>query len=90
MNALLRIDASYENRHRQPAAPRGPTEVAAPARRIDGARIMSVFVFSFVFFVLVILALAAGVLLGRGALRPSCGGDSLVRPCGVCRARERR
>ena len=51
---------------------------------------MTVFVFSFVVFVLAIVALAAGVLLGRGALRPSCGGDSLPRPCGFWRARERR
>ncbi len=51
---------------------------------------MIVFVFSFVVFLLAIVALAAGVLLGRGSLRPSCGGDSLLRPCGVCRARERR
>ncbi len=51
---------------------------------------MTVFVLSFVVFVLAIVALAAGILLGRGAPRPSCGGDSLLRPCGTCRARERR
>lgn len=51
---------------------------------------MSMFVISFVVFVLAIVALAAGALLGRGSLHPPCGGDSLLRPCGVCRARERR
>ena len=51
---------------------------------------MTVFVLSFIVFVLAIGALATGVLLGRDALHPSCGGDSLLRPCGVCRVRGQR
>ncbi len=34
---------------------------------------------------LAILGLAAGLLLGRGPLRGSCGGDAVLRFCTLCR-----
>ena len=51
---------------------------------------MTVFIVSFIVFALAIAGLAIGILFGRGGLRPSCGGDSLLRRCGVCRAKEIR
>ncbi len=51
---------------------------------------MMVFVLSFVVVALAILGLAAGLLLGRGPLRGSCGGDAVVRICTVCRRGEQR
>ena len=51
---------------------------------------MTVFVVSFIVFALAIVGLAAGILVGRGGLRPSCGGDSLLRRCGGCRTKRTR
>lgn len=47
---------------------------------------MWLYVSSFVFFLLFVLGLSTGLLLGRGGIRGSCGG--LNRPdgasCGLC------
>ena len=51
---------------------------------------MTLFILSFVVFAIAIAGLALGLMLGRGPLRSSCGGDSLVRLCGICRGKERR
>lgn len=45
---------------------------------------MSLFLPIFAIFVLAMLGLGAGVLLGRGPLKGSCGGDALVRNCPAC------
>ncbi len=50
---------------------------------------MSVFIWSFGIFALAIVALGAGLLLGRGPLRPSSGGDSTLNPCRNCPRQER-
>lgn len=47
---------------------------------------MTLFLLSFAVIALAILGLAAGLLLGRGPLRGSCGGNAAVRTCPVCRA----
>lgn len=46
---------------------------------------MMVFVISFVVVGLAVLGLAAGLLLGRGPLRASCGGNAALRICALCR-----
>ncbi len=51
---------------------------------------MTLFILSFVVFVIAVIGLGAGLLLGRGSLRSSCGGDSVVRLCANCPAKERR
>lgn len=51
---------------------------------------MTMFVLSFIIFTLAIAGLGIGVLLGRGSLRTSCGGDSVVSLCRVCRRQGRR
>ena len=51
---------------------------------------MMVFVLSFVVVGLAVLGLAVGLLLGRGPLRGSCGGNAVVRICGLCRRGARR
>lgn len=51
---------------------------------------MTLFILSFVVFVLAAAGLAVGLLLGRGSLRPTCGGNSVIRLCRICRAQERR
>ena len=47
--------------------------------------LMMVLLLSFVVTLLAILGLAAGLLLGRGPLRGSCGGDAVLRVCTLCR-----
>jgi hypothetical protein len=51
---------------------------------------MTLFILSFVVFILAVVGLGAGLLLGRGSPRTSCGGNSVVRLCGICPAKERR
>jgi hypothetical protein len=49
---------------------------------------MTLFLLSFAVIVLAILGLGAGVLLGRGPLKGSCGGNAVLRSCPLCRAGE--
>lgn len=51
---------------------------------------MTLFLLSFAVIVLAILGLAAGVLLGRGPLNGSCGGNAVLRTCPLCRPKEER
>lgn len=51
---------------------------------------MTLFLLSFAVVALAILGLAAGVLLGRGPLKGSCGGDSVLRACPLCKPGEDR
>lgn len=46
---------------------------------------MALFLLSFAVIGLAILGLAAGMLLGRGPLRGSCGGDAVLKSCPLCR-----
>ena len=49
---------------------------------------MTIFVLSFVLFLLAILGMAAGVLAGRPAIKGSCGGlnrgEKTAGGCGLC------
>lgn len=49
---------------------------------------MSLFLLSFAVFGLAILGLAMGMLLGRGPLRGSCGGNAVLKSCPLCRPGE--
>ncbi len=51
---------------------------------------MTLFVLSFIVIALAILGLAAGLLLGRGPIEGSCGGDAVLRVCALCRRGNRR
>ncbi len=51
---------------------------------------MMVFLLSFLIVTLAIVGLAVGLLLGRGPLRGSCGGDVVLSSCGLCRRGVRR
>jgi len=51
---------------------------------------MMIFLLSFAVVALAILGLAAGVLIGRGPLKGSCGGDAVLRACPVCKPGEER
>ena len=51
---------------------------------------MTLFVLSFVVILLAILGLGAGVLLGRGPLKGSCGGDAVLKACPLCRPGDER
>ena len=46
---------------------------------------MTLFLLTFTVIVLAILGLGAGVLLGRGPLKGSCGGDAVLKICPLCR-----
>lgn len=46
---------------------------------------MTLFVLFFIVFTVAIAGLSIGVLLGQKALRASCGGDTAISVCGVCR-----
>lgn len=51
---------------------------------------MTLFLLSFAVVALAILGLGAGLLLGRGPLKGSCGGNAVVRTCPLCKpGRER-
>lgn len=58
-------------------------------QRYRGKPGMTLFILSFVVFILAVVGLGAGLLLGRGSPRTSCGGNSVVRLCGICPAKER-
>lgn len=45
---------------------------------------MIVFVLSFFTFALAIAGLGIGAILGRGPLRGSCGGDTVISVCPIC------
>lgn len=51
---------------------------------------MTLFLLSFAVIVLAILGLGAGLLLGRGPLKGSCGGDAVLKACPLCRPKEER
>jgi hypothetical protein len=51
---------------------------------------MILFLLSFAVIVLAIVGLGAGLLLGRGPLRGSCGGDAVLKACSLCRPKEKR
>ena len=51
---------------------------------------MTLFLLSFAVLVLAILGLGAGVLLGRGPLEASCGGDPVLKACPLCRPKQER
>ncbi len=46
---------------------------------------MTLFLLSFAVIALAFAGLAAGLLLGRGPLQGSCGGDPVVKICALCR-----
>jgi len=45
---------------------------------------VTLFVLSFVIFILAIAGLGIGIMLGQGSLRASCGGDAAIRACPIC------
>lgn len=51
---------------------------------------MTLFLLSFAVIVLAILGLSAGVLLGHGPLKTSCGGNAVLKACPLCRPGEER
>ena len=52
--------------------------------------VMLLFLLSFAVIGLAIVGLAAGMLLGRGPLRGSCGGDAVLKSCPLCRPGDER
>ena len=51
---------------------------------------MTLFLLSFGVIALAIVGLAAGLLLGRGPLPGSCGGNAVLSICALCRRGARR
>ena len=51
---------------------------------------MTLFILSFVVFIVAIAGLGVGVLLGQKSLRASCGGDTAISACHLCRRKEKR
>lgn len=51
---------------------------------------MTLFLLTFAVIGLAITGLGLGVLLGRGPLRGSCGGNAVVRTCPLCRGDDAR
>ncbi len=51
---------------------------------------MTLFLLSFAVILLAILGLGVGVLLGRGPLKGSCGGDAVLKACPLCRPGDER
>ena len=49
---------------------------------------MMLFLSSFVIILLAILGLGTGLLLGRGPLPGSCGGDGVIDTCALCARKE--
>lgn len=50
---------------------------------------MTLFLLSFAVIALAIVGLGAGLLLGRGPLTGSCGGNAVVTACPLCRRTEK-
>lgn len=50
---------------------------------------MTLFLLSFAVIALAILGLGAGLLLGRGPLQGSCGGDAVLKVCSLCQRKDR-
>ena len=48
---------------------------------------MTLFLLSFAVIVLAFLGLGVGVLLGRGPLKGSCGGDAVLNACPICKSK---
>ena len=51
---------------------------------------MTLFLLTFAMIVLAILGLGAGVLLGLGPLKGSCGGNAVLKVCPLCRPDDER
>ncbi len=51
---------------------------------------MTIFLLSFAVVLLAVGGLAVGLLLGRGPLRGSCGGNAVVSACPLCRDGDER
>ena len=51
---------------------------------------MILFLFSFAVILLAILGLGAGVLLGRGPIEGSCGGNAVLKSCPLCQPGDER
>ena len=51
---------------------------------------MTLFLLSFAVTLLAVLGLGAGLLLGRGPLKGSCGGNAVLKVCPLCRPKEKR
>lgn len=51
---------------------------------------MTVFLLTFAIVVLAILGLGAGLLLGRGPPKGSCGGNAVLKNCPLCRPEAKR
>lgn len=49
---------------------------------------MTLFLLSFLIIVLAGAGLGVGVMLGRGPLRGSCGGDLVVNVCPICKLKD--
>jgi uncharacterized protein len=50
---------------------------------------MTLFLLSFAVIALAAAGLGAGLLLGRGPIRGSCGGDAALKICALCPGKER-
>lgn len=46
---------------------------------------MIIFILSLGIILMAILGLGAGILLGRGPLKGSCGGNEVIKLCSICR-----
>lgn len=46
---------------------------------------MSVFILSFIIFLLAMVGIAIGILNGRRPLKGSCGGNAVVKNCPACK-----
>lgn len=51
---------------------------------------MTFFLLSFAVTLLAVLGLSAGLLLGRGPLKGSCGGNTVLKACPLCLPMEKR
>ena len=49
---------------------------------------MGIFFITFGIFLLVMAGLAVGLLVGRGPLKGSCGGNAVVRNCPACKGED--
>jgi len=50
---------------------------------------MMMFALSFGVIVLAIFGLGLGVLLGRGPIKGSCGGNAVLKACPICKQEEK-